>query len=555
MTYLNERDIAKWNNEQLEMRQDLPNLYISMKQAAKGNTYNLELQFMRKRKLEVWNMDGKPRKKVHDYIVFVDKKLNHLLITLKQKYCDTKANTMSAHYHGSKLAVKTSLKAFDSWEIESWLINYMISFPTGFVDVNENISVSIPSLEKFVGEDDKHTYNRLITYITTQFEKQIVIPKLNQDKHVKRLVKNGKVHYIKNEIEQVSFEDIIIPQKNDSTGEDAEISFYDLMRNEPGKYSYGKQEVSKFVFDNYKDIMTQDQLYKFNAILKAVEFGEVNIDELFHSIIDNKLKLEAIGEILYPDKGNNYWQPAVRNMLKSMRSRMDKELASRGLTKVELRSDYAPFPNLSASENKKYREYQIDKKYLIKDFDFELNELFENVPTYKNEQVISLKDIDKVHNGELTVSDLIKKYAIHKQVAVSKNGALSYYKPSADGKEIIDPVEKVKLFNSHCKEILERVLNGYIKFKEVDGWMVPVNTDKLNPLTVAEYNILRFGSLRLLYQDNQKVAMDIIKKRINLSKFNLGSHHVLLDRTYLVTNEREYKYIDQTNIKSILNIR
>ncbi|WP_226087462.1 hypothetical protein [Mesobacillus sp. S13] len=555
MTYLKGRDIAKWNNDQLEMRKDLPNLYISMKQAANGNPYNLELQFMMKRKLEVWKIDGRPQNAVHEYIVFMDKKLNHLLITLKQKYCESKGNTMSAHYNGSKLGVKASMKIFDAWEIESWLTNYIMSFPNGFVDVNESISVSLPTLEKFVGETESHTYNKLINYINSSFEKQIIIPKLNQDKHVKRLVKDGRVHNIKNDIELVSFEDIITPQKNDSSGEDTEISFYELMRNEPSKHTYGRQETSNFVFENYKDIMTQDQLDKFNTILKAVEMGEVNINELFHSVIENKLKLEAIGEILFPGKSNNYWQPAVRNMLKSMRSRMDKELGRRGLTKVELRSDYAPFPNLPASENRKYREYQIDKKYLIKDFDFELNELYADVPTYKNEQVINIENIEKVHNGELTVSDLIKKYEIHKLVAVSKNGALSFYKPSADGNVIIDPDEKVKLFDCHCKGLLERVFNGYIKFNEVDGWMIPVNTDKLNPLTVKEYNILKHGSLMFLYQDNQKVVMDIIKKRINLIKFNIGSHHELLDHTYLVSNDREYKYINQTNVKSILNIK
>lgn len=555
MTFMTQMDVNRLNAEELEMRKDLPNLYVSMKQAANGNPYNLELQFMMKRKLEVWKMDGKPRNKIHEYIVFMDKKLNHMLINLKGKYCDTKANTMSANYHGSKLGVKTHLKMFDAWEIESWLINYIMVFPTGFVDVNETVSVSLPSLDKFVGDSDEHTYNKLLNYITTYFEKQIIIPKLNLDKNVKRLVKNGKVHYIKNDIEVVSFEDIIPAQKNDSTGEDAEISFYELMRNEPTKHTYGKQEVSKYVFENYKDIMTKDQLQKFNSILRAVDVGEVNIDELFHSVIDNKLKLEAIGEILYPDKANNYLQPAVRNMLKSMRSRMDKELARRGFKDIELRSNYAPFPNLPASENRRYREYQIDKKYLIKDIDFEWNELLANVPTYKDEQIISQSEIDRIHYGELTVSDLIKKYDLHKEVATSRNGALLYYKPSADGELIIVPDEKVKLFESHSKEILERVMTGYIKFKEVDGWMIPVNTDKLNPLTVKEYNILKYGSLVFLYQDNLQEPINIIKKRVKLNKFNLGSHHELLDRAYLVTDDRQYKYINQENVKTILNIK
>jgi hypothetical protein len=162
MTYFTEKDIIKFNNEQLEMRQNLPNLYISMLEAKKGDEYYLELQMMPKWKLEYWKDEGKMRKVHHHYFVVMDKKLNDLLIKLKNEYCDTTSHTFSVKYKGSSVGTTACSKVFDREEIEAMLMNYIMSFPTGMVKVKSDISVSVPPIEQFEGQTENHSNNKLI---------------------------------------------------------------------------------------------------------------------------------------------------------------------------------------------------------------------------------------------------------------------------------------------------------------------------------------------------------------------------------------------------------
>jgi hypothetical protein len=552
MTYFKESDIIKFNNEQLEMRQNLPNLYISMLEAKKGNDYHLELQIMKKWKLENWKLADGEGKKHYEYKVLMDKKLNDLLIKLKDRYCDTKPHTFSAKYAGSKMGAKACNKMFDREEIEAILMNYLLSFPYGMVKVKSDISVSVPSVESFVGESDYHSNNKLIKYILNNFEKQAILPIMHQDKKVKRVMIDGKTYYVKlNDTEFVSFEDMNAPQKKDNQDVGDSITFFDLIRKESEISTHGKQKVGKHIFSHYKDVLTKDQLEKFQIILDAVNEKKVNIDELFHSVT-GKLNVEELGKILYPDKDNNYIQPQVRNMLKSMRKRMDKELDKQGYEDIEIRSDYAPFPHLSAAENKNYREYKINSKYIKRDFDLEDSDIYHNVNWYKDEQFISLEEVEKINNGEISVKDFILKHNLDKNISKSLNSLVTSYKPSRNGKEIIDYEERQRLLNAHCKLIWDYVLSGYVKFESKDGWMIPKNTKKLNPLTQWEYGILKNRASANYGKDN--LEMEIIKNKINLDCFSLGSHHEITDKEYIADAGTTYKYIDGKNVKNILKI-
>ncbi|WP_286231289.1 hypothetical protein [Neobacillus mesonae] len=575
MTNFKEKDIIKFNQEQLEIRENLPNLYNSMLAAKKGNDYWLQLQIMPKWKLEYWKIDGKTKKKHYQYFVTMDKKLNNLLIKLKEKYCDNKDYTLSVQYNGTPMGAKFSKQVFEKEDIEAMLMNYINQFPTGMINVIANISVSVPAIERFEGSTDEHSNNNLVSYIVTMFEKQVLLPVMHQEKQVKRLTVDGETYYIKlNDLEFHSFEDIQPPTTDGEKDNGETVSFFDIVREQEREHTYSRTDETNFLLSKYKDIMTKDQLEKFETILAAVENKEVNIEELFHPVT-GELIFEAIGKILYKDKLNNFIQPQVRNMIKSMKKRMSKELDRLGFNSVEVRSSYAPFPNLPSSDNKMFREYQIHSKYIIRDFDIEKELIYENAPFYKDEQIIEQSEIEKVRNGEMTVKELIKKYNINKNVATSKNGIMTVYKPSRNGEEIIDNEERQKLLNGHCKSIWEAVRSGYVKFVNKDGWMIPANTNKLNPITEREYQILRYrplgnyGAINIEYGSGDRkykipmygnnfpfsgLEVEIIKNRRNMELFNIGSHHEIVEQSYIAEQGKIYKYIDGKNVKNILNI-
>ncbi|MBT2729437.1 hypothetical protein J7E63_21325 [Bacillus sp. ISL-75] len=475
MTNFRESDVIKWNKEQFEMRENLPGMYISMLEAVNGSHNHLELQLMPKWKLEDWKMDGKLRKVHHQYFVVMDKKLNDLLIFLKGKYCDISIHTFAAKYNNNKMGAKSCNKVFDREEIETMLMNYLLTFPSGMVKVKSDISVSVPPIESFKGENDEHSNNKLIKYIINNFEKQVILPVMHQEKKVKRIMIKGKTYFVKlDDLEFISFEDMDAPQK-DSNRDDEIITFFDLTRKESELSTYGKQKVSEFIFNKYKEVLTKDQLEKFQVILEAANNKKVNIDDLFHSVT-GKVNVEALGKILYANKENNFIQPQVRNMLKSMKKRMEKEIEKQGFNQVEVRSDYAPFPHLPANENKMYRDYKIHSKYIIRDFELEGNDIYKNVKWFKDEQFIESAEVDKIHNEEMTVKEFVIKHNLDKNIAKSMDGVLTTYKPSRDGEQIIDNEERQRLLNAHCKAIWDSLLTGYIKFESKDGWMIPLNT-------------------------------------------------------------------------------
>jgi hypothetical protein len=435
MTNLKDDEIQKWNREQLELRRGLPNLYRSMLESKQGNSDYLDLHVLRKRKIELWN--GK--KRIHEYIILMDKRLNDYLIKLKQKYCDNNDYVFSVNYHNAKMGVKSSNKVFESEEIESMLINYVMSFPFGFVEVYEGFYVNVPEIKKFKGETDEHSNKKLVKYIMKSFEKQVLLKRLHKQKNVKRVMKAGKTYFVKqNDIETVSFEDVALPEK---LTENDINSFEDIITDDT--YKSGRQKEFEYILNNYRKVLTKNQLERLDQLLHAIETKQVNIDDLFHPIHNNQLNIEAIGKILFPDKDNKYRQPAVRNLLKSMRSRMDKQLQKEGFTNQEnkIRSDFASFPMLEASENKKYIDYNIGSKFLRKKYyinELHIKDSESIVKFYNDEQVIPLYELVSLMTKNITVSELIKKYGINKRIAKSLNGAVYTYVPNNNGDYIIN---------------------------------------------------------------------------------------------------------------------
>ncbi|WP_243355973.1 hypothetical protein [Bacillus litorisediminis] len=98
MTYFLPKDIKRMNQETMERIKYLPNLYCSMVEAVKGNSRNLDNHFYSWHTLEEWKVHNKMEKKHFSYIKMVEPKLNHLLITLKKKYCSNEKISFAATY-------------------------------------------------------------------------------------------------------------------------------------------------------------------------------------------------------------------------------------------------------------------------------------------------------------------------------------------------------------------------------------------------------------------------------------------------------------------------
>ncbi|KQL54066.1 hypothetical protein AN964_11535 [Heyndrickxia shackletonii] len=463
MTYLKEENVSSWNMEQIALRKGLPNLYISMLKAMEGDHRFLDLQIMRKRKIEYWDND----RKIHEYIIVVDKTLNKYLTKLKKIYCSNTEHTFSAKYNDLKVGVRSTNKVFEASEIESMFINYIITFPYGFVEVLDGMFVTVPSIKNFKGENDEHSNNKLVKYIVSSFEKQVVLKRIHKEKDVKRLMVKGKTYFVKqNDLEEISYEDIILSQSSD---DDDTVSFEELISENYSTYDYGKKKEYNYIINNYRDILTDKQLERFDLLVNAVETGQFEIDHLFHPIHKNQFNIEAVGKILFPDQDNNYRQPAVRNMLKSMKSRVNKDLKKQGFEEIEIRSDLAPFPMLPPKENKMFIDFNIGRKYIRKNY--HINDLYEGiVKFYTDEQVIPLYELVELMTGKTTVAELIKKYHIDKKVARSLDGAVYTYIPDEFGEEVI----KGKTFRLLEKKIV--VKDGtsyrYIDLKNVENFNI-----------------------------------------------------------------------------------
>lgn len=423
MTHYREADVLKWNRDQEDEREGLPNLYISMLQAKNGQPVNLELQVMRKRRIEHYS--SKKKKRVHEYLVFVDNRLNKLLEKMVLKYGNNKVYKFSAKQSNVKFGVSASNKVYERNEIESMLLNYIMMFPYQSKDF------LVPAIENFKGETDEHSNNKLVNYIANFFEKHIILRQLNEDKKAVRVMQNGKTHYVNQEIEYHLLGDLELPKSLD--GEQEQPTIADFITDNAQDHDWAAPTEFDFMKDNYKKVLTANQLSCFNQILSAIENNEVVVDDLFHKVYRGKLNVEAIGKLLFPDKENNYRQPAVRKMINSMRKRMDKVLEKEGI-KDELkviRSDYRPLPEQPEKENKQFKEYNIGKKYLSKNY--YINDLHKNVRFYTEEQTIPLYDYLDLLTGKTTVAELMKKYNINKDTARSLNGAVYSYNVDENG--------------------------------------------------------------------------------------------------------------------------
>jgi hypothetical protein len=431
MTYYREGEVLKWNQDQEAERKGLTNLYVSMVQAKEGNSLNLEMQVMTKKKIYHIREDGKTKNRLDEYLVFVDKRLNKLLMQMSSKYGNNRSYKFGAKQHDVKFGVSASNRVFERKEIETMLLNYIMMFPYEYTEI------PVPIIENFKGETDEHSNNKLIKYITQCFEKHIILRQLHNDKKTIRLMQDGKYTYVNQGLEVHLFGDLEPPKSGDEDEKDPPPTLEDLISDNALEHDWAQQSEFEFIKGNYRDVLTKNQLLCFEYIINTIEKDGIVIDDLFHKVYQGKLNVEEIGKILFPDKDNNYRQPAVRKMLKSMRQRMDKQLKKAEIQdeRKVVRSDYRPLPDLPEKENKQFKEFNIGKKYLSKNY--YINDLHKNVKFHTDEQIIPLYEYINLLTGKVMVADLMKKYGIDKNRAKLMNGAVSTYIIDDNGEYIL----------------------------------------------------------------------------------------------------------------------
>ncbi len=549
MNQFSEKDIIRLNAEEHEKRVDLPNLYQSMVLASQGDDYYLGLHTWDKWITGTYiNENGKAKKWFDKKLVLVEPRLNKLLNDLKKEFCNKKDTYSFGIKQGHYSIGATATNAvFEDREIESMFRDYLQYFPYGVVYlIEDEIEVNVPTLDNFKGENDKHSNNKLIKYITDTFKKKVIIEVLNKRNDVVRRMVDGETYFVKqNDLDVVSFEDLQLSHRDDDEGNEDLTEVVETIADEQ-THEYFAQKPMRFIQENYKNILSEQQLERFNLLAKAIDNKEL---ELFKDQYQSQLNIEGIGKVLFPDKENNYRQPAVRSMLKSMHKKMEKALQKEGFNEVIIRSNYAPFPQLSPKENKIYKEYRIENKYIKKDY--QINDLHNNVKFYKDEQVIPVSDIEKILNGELSVQDLIKNHNINKKQAQAQSSVVRTYYPvgveefnnlPVEERYIIEDFYFNRFFNTHCMGIVQAVRDGWVQFKQIGDEMIP-SSGKLLSLTLDEYNIIT--------SRNKLKAMEVVKVKHNPKYFNISRTNRLINKEFVLDNKK-YKYIDEKNFNNLI---
>lgn len=170
-----------------------------------------------------------------------------------------------------------------------------------------------------------------------------------------RYTENGETMKVNlNDMDETYFDDIVANE----TDEGDEINIIEVIPYDEGgdddffrKYQPTKE--MHFIQERYEEILTKNQLEKLERLIEVIENNEVDINDLFHQVT-NKMIIENVGRVLFPDKENYYVQPMTRKLLKSMRKRMEKALKDEGFKDKKLHSDFRKLKNHSMADNWKY---------------------------------------------------------------------------------------------------------------------------------------------------------------------------------------------------------
>lgn len=309
---MNEK-VAKYNLEQKEMGNSLPNLFVAIKEYKKGNENILKSFFYVHKSISTNYIDGKKVVYENNYIKFWDKQLNNFLHKMKKKY--SRGNDVSGResYKGQGLSVNQSSGKFEEDEIDSIFYTYIIDF------------ASSVNIDQFKEEKEEHTLNSLRKFIRIQFENDYLKKIYHDRMGVDRVRVDGVDYYVKTQDEDVYFDDVYMGQDSES-GET--LNLQDILEEEED-ITFSKGRVGLFIEENYEKVITKNQLKKFKMIEHYIE--ENGLENLFQKHDNSKFNKAELARILFPDRSTSSCVKDVDAFINSMRGRMEKQLKREGL--------------------------------------------------------------------------------------------------------------------------------------------------------------------------------------------------------------------------------
>lgn len=392
---------------------------------------------------------------------------------------------------GSKYKILSPSEKFEAEEIEILFYEYL----RGFAQKHD--------LSKFEGSSEAHRDNNMYKYIKIDFENNVLKAKYNKRMGVDRVQIDGEQYVVKNRLEEVFFDDIYVgaPDPDDDM---EEINFLGVLDSEivdSSSHQYLRDETSDFILERYKEVMTANQLEKFQRLLDWCNQDGNSVSDLFQRNNPIELSKTEISKILYPDRETKGTMRNIEDMFSSMNSRMDKALLKAGIEKrkVPIRSDYA-VKELSFEDNQLLNEYRI-KDYVIgrQADNFPDHPMYDRFREEKRDrEFIQPEHYEQVLSGEMAVKELINMYKMDK-VAVdeSRNGKVvtsigveSNHIESADWAISSEEVENY--FKQELQELQNQIHDGYITFKyDAATNMMISNSEFLYPMTVEDVEKLK----------------------------------------------------------------
>lgn len=534
-------DVKRLNFDEIERVERVPNLFVSLKQAVEGDTYNLERQIYRKYFLH--------KDSLHTEIRFIDKKLNNLSIRMKKKYADSEMVSNEALQIGSSTVGATiSRRAFIPEEIDDMLVSFIFNFNDRIVDIGENVSVNVPSIYSFKKEDDAYSYNSLMSYIVGKngkpgvFENSLLKVMEIEKGTIPHMINGVSTKINLNDLDVISYEDIDTPEDVDGN----KMLVDDLIGQEDYKTEqldrYQSTKEFAYIQNNLKNVLTNNQVEKLEELFKAIRIKKTSVDKLLHPITNELIKAE-LGRIWFPGEPNNYVQSAVEDLLIRMKNRMEKAIKLQGFKNdvTTLKSDYRKLKNHSLVDNKLFSDYKIWDRYVIRDI--ELTELHKDIAIkiQNTDQFIPMVEIEKIKKNEQTVTDLIKKYQLTKKNANNPHGVVKTYVIDLEnGKPLFTEQEIKEREDKHCRQLLEWIRNNDITFtpdSRKNGYMKS-SSHKLHSVSDKDY-------LRLIESSMNDEKLEIIRKYMNREYFNTTNKYVLRETCYV--DYKENQYVDRKN--------
>ncbi len=357
---------ASFNTQVREDLKKLPNIYEALKLYQNGDKDIFEKYFYEYRYTE--------KNSIKAYIKFWDCEINDLLKKLKATFCNKSDRTLEfitkpCGFIANKIGFVPSDTVFDEYEIDTLFHNFLVN-----VIAKEPIS-KFPNVYKL----RRYIIKGFVGEIIDEYNKRSGIERRQKDGKKYKLFKNPKIGF---------FNDIILPANADKY-DDNDISANDLLVKTTQKQYYYWNDEDKYIMTQYKNVLTKEQLRKFNRLVNYIELCQhknvkPEIEEQFTHLYNEKKKQyedlfnsnwyktgrltsdifvkAVVGKVILKNHDRN-----IRNLTKdvddflaSCRGRMNNKLKEQGYEGLKFQTDIVDPVSIAPVS-----EYVIDRQQII----------------------------------------------------------------------------------------------------------------------------------------------------------------------------------------------